>query len=90
MKKAQYVRHLNGFVGEARLYKLSEPLEAYGTDEVFTYVIVSGVVAYSGPETYIFPSNEEGKITDWGELHGSFRGEIDHVQALENAGYTVE
>lgn len=39
------------------------------------------------PETYIFPADKDGKITDWGELDGSFQGDWDHVQALKNAGY---
>ena len=40
----------------------------------------------SGPETYIFPSNEVD-VTDWNELTGSFRGGIDHAKALYGAGY---
>ena len=67
-----------------KLYQLDTPLEGC------EYVIVSAAVAsITGPETYIFPSNREGKITDWGELHGSFRGALDHSQALQNAGYEV-
>ena len=54
------------------------------------HVIVSAVVAmFSGPETYIFPANDKGEITDWGELDGSFKGDLDHAQALRNAGYEV-
>lgn len=77
-------RYLPSFNGAARLYHLSEPLDGH------EFVVVSAVVAYSGPETYIFPADESGKVTGWCELHGSFRGELDHESALEGAGYEVQ
>ena len=71
--------------GNASLYRLTPPLQKH------KYVIVSAVVApYSGAETYIFPANKQGEVTDWGELEGSFRGSLDHLTALENAGYDIE
>ncbi len=84
MKKATLVMVLDGFKGDARLYRLSPPLE----DNEF--VVVSAVDAYSGPETYIFPSNEDGDVISWGELEGSFQGDKDHEEALGNAGYVVD
>lgn len=55
------------------------------------YVIVSAAnVYFSGPETYIFPADEEGKIVDWGELEGSYKGGPSHERALRNAGYEVK
>ena len=85
--------------GEQRLYRLDPPLteEAWAwlssegeAAQHHEYVVVSAVVAYmSGPETYIFPADSNGKITSYSELDGSFRGDLDHVQALTNAGYTV-
>ena len=55
------------------------------------YVVVSAAdVMYSGPETYIFGADENGEVVDWLELPGSFRGKLDHVAALEGAGYEVE
>jgi hypothetical protein len=74
--------------GDANLYRVDPPM-AYedGTTE---YVIVSAVVAlYSGPETYIFPANESGEVIDWLELPGSFKGGMDHDEALRGAGYEV-
>lgn len=83
-KTATLVRKLSGFNGDARLYRLSEPHDGHDL------VIVSAVVVmFSGPETYIFPADESGEVTDWGEMDGSFRGELDHEQALSNAGYEV-
>ena len=71
--------------GEMRLYKLDPPL-----DGSVAYVVVSATVAmFSGPETYIFPADSDGEITDWGELEGSYRGGLDHAEALANAGYAV-
>lgn len=76
--------------GEMRLYKLDPPMEGDEYTGLIEYVIVSATVAmFSGAETYIFPADADGEITDWGELDGSFRGALDHEQALHNAGYSV-
>lgn len=67
------------------LYRLDPPLDGH------ELVIVSAVPHVFGgpPETYIFPGNEDGEVTDWVELEGSFRGAMDHARALAGAGYTV-
>lgn len=85
---AKLIKKLNGWLGDARLYKLSEHIEE--NDIKTKYVIVSATHACSGPETYIFPADLEGEILDWGELSGSFRGGLDHESALEGAGFTIE
>lgn len=55
-----------------------------------SYVWVHAVdVPFSGPETYIFPCDEKGKVLDWCELEGSFRGRLDLEEALHRAGYEV-
>lgn len=98
MATATFVKDLTNFRGEARLYRLTPPLEAERwnvdteTDETqaMEFVAVSAVVAYSsGPETYIFEADSDGNVLAWGELSGSFRGDLDHEQALRNAGYEV-
>lgn len=90
------------FSGTARLYKLSESVpygwldwedEEAGIDnrETTEYVIVSAaVVMFTGPETYIFPSNKDGDIVDWGEMDGSYRGDLNHQRAIENAGWELK
>jgi hypothetical protein len=84
-KTAKLISNLDDFSGDARLYKLSKPLSGH------MYVIVSAAYAmFSGPETYIFPANEKGEVTSWGELDGSYRGGTDHARALRNAGYEVK
>ncbi len=97
MKTAKYIKTLEGFNGEARLYHLSEPLEGYnwGYEEEenprYDYVVVSAAHAMlSGPETYIFGATPEGAVMDWTELPGSFRGGWDHEVALNDAGYGVD
>lgn len=45
---------------------------------------------FSGPETYIFPADKTGEIVNWSELDGSFKGGLDHEQALVNAGFEVQ
>lgn len=69
-----------------RAYRLSEPLE--GHDVVVVSALPS---AYDTkrPETYIFGADDNGKITHWGELAGSYRGGTDHNEALRGAGYEV-
>ena len=93
-KKATFIRDLDGFTGSAKLYKLDPPIKEYDFEDDIKaeheYVVVSATnVPYSGDETYIFPSDKDGKVKSWGELEGSFRGEKDHDQALRYAGYKV-
>ena len=89
MNTATQVSTPTGFNGDARLYKVAPPME-YGDGLTTEFVIVSASnVPWSGPETYIFPADDEGKILNWGELEGSFKGELNHETALEYAGYEV-
>jgi hypothetical protein len=97
MPTATFLRKLDGFTGEARLYRLSEPVDYEARDtkgyvrRSTYYVVVSAADApYSGPETYIFPADPHGIVLSWSELRGSYRGGKDHAQALADAGYTVE
>lgn len=85
---ATFIKQLNGN-GDGRVYRLDPPMDLYdgGTSE---HVWVSAAsVAYSGPETYIFASDAEGNVTDWCEQSGSYRGGLDHAEALRGAGYEV-
>lgn len=95
MKTATLIKdYLPGFNGHAQLWKLSEPLSGTTWDEdnatEYEYVIVVASVPFSRPETYIFGSNEQGGIMDWGELEGSFRGGLAHPgKAITEAGYEI-
>lgn len=54
------------------------------------YVITStSNVQFSGPETYMFASDEKGNIIDWCELPGSYRGKLDHKICFENINYKI-
>ena len=84
--------------GYQSLYKVSPPVEydkpwddkKVSKAKTTEYIVVSAAnVMMSGPETYIFPSNEKGEVIDWTELDGSYRGGLDHHEALTNAGYEV-
>lgn len=47
------------------------------------YIITSAAsVMMSGPETYVFRANEQGDITSFMELSGSYRGGLDHEKAI--------
>jgi hypothetical protein len=88
-----------GPMGEARLYKLDPPYprvkweyeDSGETKEktIPTEFVVVSAVSHFTTETYIFPSNDEGDIIDWGELEGSFQGGCDHERALQGMGYEV-
>ncbi len=75
--------------GDMRLFLVTPPMSDYDGN-TYRYVVVSAtVVPFSGPETYIFGSDAEGEISNWLELDGSFRGGLNHEQALRGAGYEV-
>lgn len=86
---AKKLKGLSGFTGDAAIYELSPPLKE--GRKKFRFVAVSATYAmFSGPETYIFGADKNGKVTHWGELPGSFKGALDHAAALEGAGYRVQ
>jgi len=82
------------FVGQAELFKVDPPIgfdmdyETNKNKKQTSYVIVFAAMAFSPPETYIFPATPDGKIENWMELAGSFKGELDIKKALANADYT--
>jgi hypothetical protein len=85
---ATFVKQRNA-QGEGRVYRVDPPIANYKGD-AFDHVWVSAAdVPFSGPETYIFGSDADGKVLDWCELDGSFRGGLDHEEALRGAGYEV-
>ena len=89
-KVATFVKQRNR-AGDGRVYRVEPPIEHTEYDgEKFTFdhVWVSAVSGLAH-ETYIFGSDAEGNVLNWGELDGSFRGGTDHAQALRNAGYEV-
>lgn len=81
--QATQVKTLQGWIGDARLFKLSPP---YDGNE---YVIVSAVIADGIPETYIFQANQDGEVEIWGEIDGSIKGVLSHADALAGAGYKI-
>jgi hypothetical protein len=91
MPIAEFVKQKNG-TGDGRVYRLDPPLisEWDERSNPVEYVWVSATnVPYSGPETYIFPCDKKGNVLTWGELEGSYRGGLDHEEALAGAGYEV-
>jgi len=99
-KIAKFVKDCSeDFKGTAFLFKMSPPMryreydcdtDKYKTHRT-TYVIVSAVVVLiSGAETYIFAADRFGNIKNWTELGGSYRGGLNHEEALNNAGFSVE
>jgi hypothetical protein len=101
MNTAVKVKENAGTKGQQFVYRLNPPMrvetpdwESDNEDAVlvkhYEYVVVSRAnVPYSGWETYIFPANEHGEITDWGELPGSQRGDVSHEDVLYQIDYLV-
>lgn len=89
-KIAVHIRQLDGFTGDAALYRVSPAMRTYDEREAYEYVVVSATFVSGKPETYIFGSDEDGEVLNWLELPGSFRGGLDHEVALNGAGYRVE
>lgn len=80
---AEYISDVEGFLGDARLFKLASPVK-WRADKPHTFhVIVSRVDAmFSGWETLIFPADADGNILEWGDLPGSARGNVSHLEAI--------
>jgi len=97
-KVARFVRKMKG-LSDAALFRCAplmacEKYGGKGNDYIPSeteYVIVSSAVGCLDklPQTYIFPCDATGKITDWGQLRGSFSGGFNHEKALNNAGYDI-
>jgi hypothetical protein len=101
--KAIYLGKTTNFKTDARLYRLIDP-PFYSGRRKRCYVIVSGADLHrttglpikwfgisSTPryETFIFKATRKGKCVDFAELEGSFKGSIDHEEALRRLGYEV-
>ena len=93
---ARFVRDLPCEHGDIqhKLWQLSEPVNAGWGEEGKTteYVVTSAsnMVFLDEPETYIFPSDSDGEITEWSEMDGSYRGGLDHEQAIRGAGWEID
>ena len=93
MQAATFINTVGGYNGDMRLYRVEPPVAYSKGGRLFAsdYVVVSTAqVLYTGPETCIFPSDERGKVLSWSALEGSYRGGLDHVAALNGAGYRVK
>lgn len=91
--EAKFIKEAGKMRGLAHLFELSE-LVPYGWDEdsdrpTTKFVIASSISNEWGSEVYIFPADAAGKITDWGEMEGSFKGAGSPQDAIENAGWVV-
>lgn len=82
--KARFVRQVEGFKGDARLYAVDNP-----DMPELTHVVVSATTFAGDRETFIFAAEGDGSVKYLSELPGSFIGAWDHEKALRNAGYEV-
>jgi len=73
-KKMKIMRELDGYTGQACLVE----------HEGKYYVVSSTVVPCSGPETLVFPANEDGKVLSWVEVAGGKR--VSRSEAIKEIG----
>ena len=84
MKAILVKDNLQNFTGHAALYRMEPPLDGR------EFVIASATNAmFTGPETYLFPADADGRVIDWSEIEGSYRGGLSHAIALGRAGYSI-
>ena len=87
-KSAVAVKSIKEAKGTACLYKLSEPLRGY---EYVVSAAKDGTDSFNQTigETFIFGSDETGRVISFLELPGSYKGGLDHQKALNDAGYDI-
>lgn len=83
MKTATFIKQMEGWNGDAKLYRMDPPYDSH------THVVVSAVENEYVHETYIFPCNAEGKDVDYMELEGSTRNTTSHSYVLTIIGYDI-
>jgi len=91
---ATFLRDVNpDHNGQMKLYRVDPPVRVSEWDdenlEKTEYVVVSAANTYSGPETFIFPSDADGNVTHWVEIAGSSRGDLDHARAIARSGWVL-
>jgi len=91
MKTAKFIKDVSEYYrGNVNLYELT-PAVTYKDTKKTKFVVCSTVNAmFSGPETYIFPSNKAGVVISWGELEGSRQGVTCDTDVLKGLGYTIK
>ena len=94
-KIAHFVKKLDGWRGNAALYRVVPPMEqtAYGLDGTTEttkhgHIVVSGVHHAWAHETTGFPADSEGNTINMLDLFCT-RGTTNHRVALANAGYEL-
>lgn len=88
--KATLIKKIERFPGRASLYRLEPPLED-GEDRHGLVIASAANCPITGrPETYLFPANEDGEVTDWCELGGSQKGTLSHGDVFADIGYEIE
>lgn len=86
-KIATFIKDMTSRTATQKLYRMSPPHEGH------EHVVSSGVASAFDtglPETYLFGAEADGKVISYSELDGSFRGSVDHDEAIRSAGYEVE
>lgn len=76
------------FNGVAKHIRLPEPVKVTDWDdetklETRDFVVSAANVMLTGPETYVFPADEDGEVKSWGEVETSRKGTLDWEEIAE-------
>lgn len=85
-KTATKVKEMEGWQGDAAVYRLDPPLDAHEFVVVSSVTLGISLPNYRSSETMVFPSDGED-ATDFGEL--TMIPYMSHEDALADLGYEV-
>lgn len=88
-KTARFVRRLEYWSGDARLFEVHPPVETRYHARTSFVAVQAHCPCPGVEETHILPTDPGGKVIDWNDLPGSYTGSCDHKRALWLAGYEV-
>lgn len=80
---ATFIRDLQDTHDNAKLWKLSRPFRPEYSDRSVEYVVSSAVHVLGIPESVLYSADSNGEVLSWSELPGSFRGDLNHQEAID-------
>jgi len=87
MKRAMFIQRAKIGVGDALLYKLSDPVKV--SDIETNTVIISAVTApVFGEKVTMFPAKDDGTLMSF-EAVAEKMGTLDHEEVLVDLGYEI-
>ena len=97
MKTAKFIKNLDGFTGDAKLYQLSDPLyyneiNTYGgvTALQVCYIVVHRITSKGVVVSFVMPANSTGHPVSWADLKPETTPDDSSFNKLvKSVGYSV-